>query len=217
MVKVVKWPNTPPVPTALQKTIPSYLYVEYQDDDYLQAMVDAYNQFTQAYLDYFNTIGLPIYTGMNIVGPLLDWVAAGLYGIQRPVLPSGDNDNIGPLNTYQYNFLPLNTIKNIGPQNVYYTTDDIFKRIITWHFYKGDGKVFSIRWLKRRLLRFMFGINGGDYIIDQTYPISVALSGSVVTITMTVDPTLPVLPILHAAINSGVLELPFQFTYVFNY
>ena len=42
-------------------------------------------------------------------------------------------------------------------------TDDVFKRILTWHFYKGDGKNFSVRWLKRRIWRFLQGANGTDF------------------------------------------------------
>lgn len=79
---------------------------------------------------------------------LLDWVASGLYGILRPRLQGAP------------------------------ATDDVFKRCITWAFYKGDGKTFSIRWLKRRLQRWLNGVNGTDigYIsgpVNQTYQISV--------------------------------------------
>lgn len=68
----------------LSQTIPSYLYQEYSDDVDLQAFVSAYNQMTQQYVTWFNTIGLPIYTGLS--GPLLDWVCNGLYGYYRPTL-----------------------------------------------------------------------------------------------------------------------------------
>jgi hypothetical protein len=76
-------------------------------------------------------------------GQLLDWSVQGLYGIPRPTLG--------------------NTL----------ATDDVYQRVVTWAFYKGDGKVFNIRWLKRRIMRFLEGINGTDPGVNQTYQISV--------------------------------------------
>ena len=169
----------PTGPTGLTATLPSYLYQEYTDDDSLQSFVNAYNSLAQEYVDWFNSINLPIYTQPQIYGLLLDWVAAGIYGITRPVLSSGRLRLIGPLNTYycnQYN-TALNTIHKIGPINVTATSDDVFRRIITWHFYKGDGKYFSTRWLKRRAARFLFGANGTDYE-GNTYQISVLFGDS---------------------------------------
>ncbi|MEJ0017546.1 MAG: hypothetical protein WDN25_13465 [Acetobacteraceae bacterium] len=163
--------------------IPSYLYRQYDDDDDLQGFIDAYNALAQQYLDWFNSINLPIYTGAPISGALLDWVGWGLYGYSRPILPSGQNQDLGPFNTYELNGLEFNGQVTIGPQNVYATNDDIYKRAITWHFLKGDGKVFNIRWLKRRIMRFLTGVNGSNPNIDQTYQISVTFgTGSQVNI-----------------------------------
>lgn len=73
----------------------------------------------------------------------------------------------------------------VAPETFYATTDDVFKRIITWHFYKGDGKVFTIRWLKRRIMRFLEGTNGTAPNIDQTYQVSVSFGvGNQVNITI---------------------------------
>jgi hypothetical protein len=129
---------------------------------------------TQWFLNYMNALNLPVYTAPNINGALLDWVALGLYGLTRPVLPSGTSKTIGPLNTWELNTIKLNFRETIGPTQVFQTTDDIFKRIITWSFYKGDGFNFSIPWLKRRVMRFLYGVNGTDFIIDRTYPVSVS-------------------------------------------
>ena len=163
----------PAGPSTLLATIPSYLYEQYSDDSDLQAFVRAYNELAQAYVDWFNQLDLPIYTKVQISGALLDWVAAGLYGMVRPTLSSGGNRDLGAFNTYAFNVMPFNTRRIIGPQNVAATNDDIFKRILTWHFYKDDGKVFNIRWLKRRVMRFLNGVNGTSYNVDQTYQISV--------------------------------------------
>ena len=163
----------PAGPTTLLKVIPSYLYQEYNDDDDLQAFVDSQNEITQGDVDWFVNINLPVYTSPSIAGPLLDLVAFGIYGMTRPALPSGTNRNIGPYNTWLYNQIAYNQLKVIGNQDYVATSDDIFKRILTWQLYKGDGKVFNIRWLKRRIMRFLFGANGTDPPAVTTYPISV--------------------------------------------
>ena len=238
--------NFPPAgPTTLTKTIPSYLYQQYADDEDLQAFIAAYNQLAQEYVAWFAAVGLGVYTSDEIAGSLLDWVAAGLYGMVRPSLSSGRNRNLGPLNTYGFNVLPLNTRRSVGPQNVTVTTDDIFKRIMTWNFYKGDGKTFNVRWLKRRIMRFLTGPNGTAPNVDETYVISVTFgpngavsiriaNGSRVILggalynrfgfnTMTYnglrtqfvpgpDP-LPYQSIFKEAVESGVLQLPFQNTF----
>ncbi len=171
-------PFPPNAPTGLVKTIPSYLYQEYNDDDSLQAFVMAFNSLAQTYVDAFNSLNLPIYTQANISGALLDWVAAGLYGLLRPALSSGRNKNVGPFNTYTFNSLVLNKIRHVAPANAVVTNDDIFKRILTWLFLKGDGKVFNIRWLKRRVGRFLAGVNGTNPKIDQTYRVSVTFGAN---------------------------------------
>ena len=198
----------------LANIIPSYLYIQYNDDDDLQAFVASYNQLAQGYLDWFNSINLPIYTGSLIVGSLLDWVAMGLYGLMRPTLQSGKSQVIGPYNTFAYNALVIDGFKIVGEIDYFLTTDDIFKRIITWSFYKGDGTQFNVRWLKRRLARFLNGTAGTDQGTDETYGISVSFgAGNAVTIDLTAVSSNPVTPILQDALQSGAIPLPFQYTY----
>lgn len=218
----------------------SYLYVQYADDDNLQAFVNAFNEMVQAYVSWFADNNLGDYTSLS--GGLLDWVAQGLYGFTRPLLGSGRNHNLGPLNTYLFNALPMNALKVIGPQNVTAVTDDVFQRVMTWSFYKGDGFVVNIRWLKRRIIRFLTAANGTAPNIDQTYAISVSIGGNIVTIrisagtrkltkgtlnsytfnsfTMNAGNTVffpattgifPLDSVFEEAIDSGVLPLPFQF------
>ncbi len=201
-------------PTTLTDIIPSYLYVQYNDDDNLQAFVAAYNTLAQQYLDWFNSINLPIYTSSSIAGSLLDWVAAGIYGLYRQTLQSGKSQILGPYNTNVFNSLPYNTQKTIGSINYFQTDDDTFKRIITWSFYKGDGFQFSIKWLKRRLQRFLNGVAGTDQGTDQTYPVSVSFApGNNVTIDLTAASSNPVAAILQEGLQSGAIPLPFQYTY----
>lgn len=224
-VFVIQVPTVfPPVPvpgdwppdgvTNLLKTIKSYLYEEYTDDDDLQNFVDSYNQMTQNYVDTFNSLNLPIYTWGLIVGRLLDWVAKGLYGMDRPSLSSGKSRFIGPFNTYQFNTVAFNSKKRISSQELIETTDDLFKRILTWHFFKGDGRVFDVRWLKRRILRFLNGANGINVDTAATYDISVQFASKTqvnITIATNGSPTQAIL--FQEAVNSGALELPFQFTF----
>lgn len=228
----------------LQKIIPSYLYLEYSDDSDLQAFVRAYNEMAQENLDSFNNLNLPIYTQFQIQGALLDWVAEGLYGLKRPSFGVFKNLYAGTLNTWLCNTTMPNEHVKIVPVKI---NDDVFKRMITWHFFKGDGKVFSIAWLKRRIERFLFGANGSDYNgSDSRYRISVSflnentvvirIINKILTITSGTIPNLfkpnqlltlnsvafsivdlvkiPMADMLKRGIESGFLELPFQFNYV---
>lgn len=227
----------------LTNVIPSYLYLQYADDEDLQAFIRAYNTLAQNYIDAFNTLNLPIYTSAQINGYLLDWVAAGLYGLQRATIGTFNNPRFGPINTWALNTITFNGVSGIEQFTL---SDDAFKRVITWHFYKGDGKVFNIVWLKRRIERFLFGANGSDYN-SPTYRISVSFdgirtviiriinriisssSGSLLnrflinsisapfnTLAFTIQnlPKIPMAEVLKRAIDSGVLELPFQFNYI---
>jgi hypothetical protein len=168
----------------LNDILPSYLYTQYNDDDDLQAFVGAQNDYARSYLNWFNTLNLPVYTSSTISGTLLDWVAAGLYGFpERPSLPSGHINATGGYNTLPYNKLEFNKFRYISTGAYYATNDDVFKRIITWSFYKGDGMQFSIDWLKRRVIRFLIGVNGTCPPIDNTYQVSVQFgTGGVVNI-----------------------------------
>jgi hypothetical protein len=205
----------PPTPPTL-KIIPSYLYEQYADDENLQAFVDSFNGLSQEYLDWLNAVNLPIYTGDMIAGDLLDWVAQGLYGIKRPVVSFSQFDVIGPFNTYQLNTLGFNVQKNVGSSTLFTVTDDIFKRVITWNFYKGDGSQTTINWLKRRIMRFLRGTNGADPGIDNTYQVSIVMTGpQAMKISLINAGLYPMTyaPILQALILANLLPLPFQFTY----
>ena len=205
-------PQFPPSGPALTSIIPAYAYQQYADDQDIQAFFGAYNATAQTYLDWFNSIQLPIYTGSLIAGPLLDWVAQGIYGIARPALSTGSTSAIGAFNTYELDTVPFDTVQTSTAFTNFTVTDDIFKRIITWNFYKGDGKVFSPRWLKRRVARFLAGVAGTDYT-GPTYQISVAFPApNQLTLTVTTGPLdTSLAPILQAGILSGVLPLPFRY------
>ena len=170
-------PFPPSNVTGLTTVIPSYLYQEYSDDDDLQGFVAAQNQSQQDYVDTFNALNLPIYTGQPslVAGALLDWVGAGVYGMARPALDSGRPEVMGPLNTWGCNWLyqiwspappnvsikfGLNILQFLSIGTIVITDDDLYRRILTWHLYKGDTNYFSIRFMKRRIWRFLYGENG---------------------------------------------------------
>jgi hypothetical protein len=234
----------PPTQPSFVNILQSYLYQEYSDDDDLQAFVASFNSIAQNYLDTLNALNLPVYTGPIIAGALLDWVGAGLYGLPRPALSSGMVKTIGPFNTYPLNTWGFNKFKLVEPNDIVATNDDIYKRILTWHLYKGDGKIFNVRWLKRRIMRFLIGTNGTSPNIDETDQISVTFGpnsevsirllsslakfsyGALLntfslnsrrfnqfnTIVTQLTP-LPNVAIFKEAVNSGALELPFQYSF----
>lgn len=156
------------------RIIPSYLYWQYKDDDNLQAFVDSYNSYAQEFAEWFCSLNLPIYTTSPVDGALLNWVGEGLYGYPRPVLGSGSQVLKGPYNTWQFNSIQFNQHKLIGEFTADPVDDDLYRRMITWHFWKGDGRQFNIRNLKRKIMRFLEGENGIDPPVDQTYRISVS-------------------------------------------
>jgi hypothetical protein len=211
--------NAAPTPTTVQTVLPAYLYWQYQDDSDLQAFVAAFNNLAQQYVNTFNALNLPVYTSDSITGDLLNWVAKGIYGMDRPVLSSGNTNTVGPYNTTPYNVVVYNDEKVLGQVISISTTDDVFKRILTWNLYRGDGKIFNVLWLKRRVKRFLEGLNGTDPGVTSTYDISVTFaSGNVIHIDVTAwsaaNPSSPMPATLQAAINTGACMLPFQ--YIFN-
>lgn len=203
----------PGAPTVLTQTIPSYLYVQYQDDDDIQAFVDAYNGATQYYVDWFANVNLPIYTGLS--GTLLDWVAQGLYGLVRPTLESVGTIEEGPFNSVVFNALVFNGYVASTASLFFAASDDLFKRVMTWHLYKGDGKAFTIKWLKRRVLRFLIGTNGTAPNVADTSEISISISGDMVTIDLTAvtGVSTSILQAFLYIVQGGIIELPPQFTY----
>lgn len=51
----------------LESIIPAYPYTQYNDDPDIVAFFDAYNKLAQGYLDYFNNLNLPCWTGLRRV------------------------------------------------------------------------------------------------------------------------------------------------------
>ena len=184
--------------------IQAYPYVQFADDDNISAWFDAFNEYAQVYLDWFNNTPLAVYTNDNISGDLLDWVAAGIYGCYRTPIAFGNSRTIGALNTYTPNYLPLNQGKDLSNQTSFTMTDDIFKRVITWNFYKADGTQMSIPWLKKRIARFA---------VVALSDVSITVSGRSVTIKIS-NADSKIISYLQSIIQLGLVNLPFSFSYV---
>lgn len=196
--------------------LPAYLYQQYYDDPDLTAFVTALNTTSQENLNRVNNLVLPDYT--TKYGLLLDWVALGIYGIKRPTLPFSGVIGSGVYNESIYNTTAYNENIVITPSGFYETTDDIFKRIITWNFYRGDGYQFNITWLKNRIYRFLMQTNGLPAPIPNTYDISVTFgAGNQVDIAINPSELTTLAPILEAGINSGALQVPFQYNFNITY
>lgn len=211
--------NTPPVEfvelppnPALQSIIPSYLYREYADDANLAAFVAAHNALAQVYLDWFNQTPLALYTNPNIAGPLLDWVGQGLYDIARPILITSATS----ITQTPYDSVPYDTAAydgNIVTGSGVYAraSDDIYKRVLTWNLYRGDGPQFTLGWLKNRIARFLFGTGGSD-VTAQNFQPSVTVSGATFTATA---PQTDVYLALQQAYAAGALAFPFAYQLAF--
>lgn len=208
---------TPPAPLA--SIIPSYLYQQYADDPSLQAFRDAYNSLSQLYLDWFNQTPLGLYTANTITGALLDWVGQGVYGIPRPIFSTLSTRYL----TDSLNELPTNRIATDGSEHQSSGTaavanDDFYKRAITWATYLGDGRVCSVNAIRKRIARFLYGINGGDITLSQAQKVSIAVATSpsvhyVITIPSAANPAASY---FQEGFNSGVLAFPFQLSATVN-
>ncbi|PIJ48971.1 hypothetical protein BL250_16680 [Erwinia sp. OLTSP20] len=196
-----------------KKIIPAYPFVQYRDDKNIVAFFESYNEIAQEYLDYLNNLKLPCWTSSLIIGELLDWIAMGIYGEERPLLQvSEDAIARGAYNTIEYNVIAYARMKNYIPGSASYVPDDYFKRILTWNFYKGDGTHFCIDWLKRRVARFIHGVNGVDPCLQSTYDVSVTVDAGMFSIAIP-DYGDGVGHFLKDAIDQSLVKLPFIYEY----
>jgi len=199
-----------PEQTCLQQIIPAYVYTEYADDDNIQAFNTSYNNEATQFLLWFNTLNLPIYTGGIVSGALLDWVGQGLYGQVRPSVTTGSIESFESINQSPINEQAINSRRIINNEFLQSTTDDIYRRVLTWNMYKGDGLIFNTQWLKRRVLRFMNGANGISPTIDQTVSCSVVVSGT--TFSVYVIGATSLGQTLNSLIQSGACITPFMYS-----
>lgn len=202
----------------LASIIPSYLYQQYADDPNLQAFIDAYNTLAQSYLDWFNQTPFGLYTSPTISGSLLDWIGLGVYGIARPVFSTLSTRYL----TDAINQLPTNTIATDGSEHQQSGTaivanDDYYKRAITWATYLGDGRVCNAAALRKRIARFLYGLNGGDITLTQAQNVSISVqTGPVKYVINLPSAANPAASYFQEGFNSGTLAFPFQLSATVN-
>ena len=195
----------------LQAIIPAYIYEQYRDDENIVAFATSFNQLAQSYLDWFNNTPLAVYTSSYITGLLLDWTATGIYDIARPTLSTSSSYNLAGYGTGVYGITPpYGELQHGNSGTAVVATDDIYKRVLTWHLYRGDGQKFSTQWLKNRVARFLNGINGSDYAVLNVQ-ISVKIYGADYVIYIPASNSTSAY--FEQALNNGVLALPFQYSF----
>lgn len=187
----------------------AYLYSEYADDPGLNAWWASRNGLTQGYLNWWNTAPLGVYTSSAISGSLLDWLAVAIYGLARPTLSTSTTKMIAGLNSAAVNSEPVNGNNYLSSGSSQIASDDIYKRFLTWWLYRGDGMVMNTQWLKRRVMRFLSGANGGDIVPGTPQP-SVSYTSSAITITI-VSSQSNILLALQELMNLNSLLMPFYY------
>lgn len=197
----------------LQNIIPSYAYQQYADDENIVAFFTAYNELAQSYLAWFNATPLGLYTSPNVTGPLLDWVGKGIYGIPRPVFSTLSTRFIGAsLDGVPLNTIAMNGSRLISSGGAVLANDDFYKRTITWLTYIGDGRMFNPMILRKRIARFLYGINGSDVPLSYAGVINIAVftSPSVSYGIYIPASANPASSYFKQAFESGILSFPFQ-------
>lgn len=200
----------------LKKTLPAYVFTQFNDDEYVRAFFEVYNETVQTYLDAFNEMALPCWTSPLITGYLLDWIALGIYGQARPAVQLLNFEAArGPYDTVEYDVIAYAHIQNYKSGQYAYMSDDVFKRVLTWNFYKNDGFGFSVPWLKRRIARFIHGTDGTDPPLQNTFDVSVTSSGGKFTLNIP-DYGDGSAETLRSVIQQGFVKLPFIYSYDIN-
>lgn len=197
----------------IDKIIPCYPFVQYNDDPNVVAFFSSYNKMAQEYLEAFNNLALPHWPSEVINSYLLDWIAEGIYGQKRPYLKISEGSVAkGTYNSVEYNTVPYARLKNYRPGQTQYLPDEYFKRILTWNFYKGDGFQFSIPWLKRRIARFIHGKAGVDPLLHNTFDISVKSHSGVFELIIP-DYGDDIGNFLKIALEQGLVNVPFIYSF----
>lgn len=192
----------------LQTIFGAYLYEEYQTDENLAAWWQSRNQLTQGYLDWWNSTPLGLYTSANVSGALLDWIGEGIYGIPRPVISTSSTSFLGGLNQFALNSLDLNGNQFRQSGTAQIANDDIYRRVLTWWLWRGDGPYMNVTWLKRRVMRFLSGADGSDLLLSQSPP-SITVSGNVIAISV---PASSIASIMADFLSSDILIMPFPYS-----
>lgn len=194
---------------------PAYAYQQYSDDENITAFFSAYNDLIKETISWMVGHPMALYIGTALTGDLLTYCAYCLYGQFRYKISYTELRSIlGPINSTDVNRFAVNETSIDKRYSGTTISDDLFKRVLTWNFYKGDGLNFSVPWLKRRVMRFLTGENGHAWRFNNTLPVSVTTEGRKVSITITpngIDSDL--IAILGRIISNGILNIPPSFVF----
>ncbi|KMQ89981.1 hypothetical protein RF55_10317 [Lasius niger] len=166
--------------------IKAYAYQQYSDDPDIMALFEAHNQTAQDYLKTFLSHCPAIYIDDFWDSGELTYIAWFLWGQRRWYSDYASSIDLeGAIDD-----LPIDYASAGGsiptPRQKLLINDDTFRRIMTWNLYRGDGQQFTIPWLKKRIKRWMVGVNGYAPLFGDTNEISVHVSeknGDLLTIT----------------------------------
>lgn len=197
---------------------PAYAYQQFSDDTNINALFAATNESAQNALTWMLDRPLALYMRPSISEGLLDYAAYCLYGIARHQVGSSQITAIdGAINTTAINILDIDDNQLPRTSTRLTLTDDVFKRILTWHLYKGDGIHYSIPWLKKRIMRFLTGTNGHAWNFSSTAPVSVTIRDNTVIISIATGTTNDALFLmLSSLIKNGLVPVPPTFSYSFS-
>ncbi|MXV36804.1 MULTISPECIES: hypothetical protein [unclassified Saccharibacter] len=189
---------------------PAHAYQQFSDDANIVAFFKAYNQLAQESLSWMVTHPMALYIGPALEGNLLTYCAFCLYGQFRYRISYTEIRSIsGEIDGADIDRLTIDDTAIDKHYDGSAISDDLFKRILTWNFYKGDGLNFSIPWLKRRIMRFLTGENGHAWRFNSTHPVSVRCVGKRVIITLDrADWPDELTALLGRILTNGILNVP---------
>lgn len=189
----------------------AYPYGEYSDDLDIVAVFNSFNTEAQAIFLWLVSTCLGDYRQDPVSGPLLDWVAKAIYGMDRHILPSSATYSvIGELanNILAYDELAGGLISEQS-STAETLSDDLFRRSITWNSYLGDGLVFSTPWLRKRLIRYLYSKDGYDIDVHTYWDrVSIQWIGNrTANVKLSLDVSSVSSTLIHG-LATGYLKLP---------
>ncbi|QCE32955.1 hypothetical protein FAI41_04725 [Acetobacteraceae bacterium] len=196
------------------RILKAYVYQQYSDDSDIMALFESYNQIAQDYLKTFISHCPAIYIDDFWSAGELTYLAWFLWGQRRWYSDYASSIDLeGAIDE-----LAIDEVAAGGsvptPRQKLLINDDTFRRIMTWNLYRGDGPQFSIPWLKKRIKRWMIGVNGYAPLFGDANEVSVHVSEKIVNISVVTSDTTLLLS-LQAALYSGALNVPVGFTFNF--
>lgn len=203
---------------SLQQPPQSYLYGEYSDDQDLVASRKVFNAQVQSIYSWLINTCLSDYRQDPVSGALLDWVGLGVYGMARRLTIPGSGGLVkSPWADGAWaEAVWAGLVVNRDGASVVNLTDDLFRRALTWNTYLADGSVFTTTWLRRRVIRFLYGANGFDVNTANWYSsISIEwVDARQAKVVLPGDTPQDLLLVLSYGLSTGYLRTPIGYTFL---